>query len=396
MKENEVEMIQSISVLGSTGSIGVQTLEVAKTFGIRVVALSANQNVDRMEEQVRQFRPLLVSMSDPVSALLLQEKIRDLDPKVAVMSGMDGNIAVATLPEAEMVVAAMVGVNGLKPVIEAILAGKDIALANKETLVAGGSIVIPLAKKRNISIYPVDSEHSAIWQCLIGASNEAIHRIFLTASGGPFRGKTRSELEHVSINDALAHPTWTMGGKITIDCATMMNKGLEVIEAHWLFGVSESQIEVVVHPQSIIHSMVEYHDGSVMAQMGFPDMKLPIQIALMKKERIAGEYKPFDPFAANHLTFEKPDSDTFRCLSLAYEASAMGGSMPVVMNSANEKAVERFLKGKIGFLDIAIHVEKTMDEHSRTNFTNYVDYQTIQELDQWSRDFGDTIKPDRG
>ncbi len=389
-------MIQSISVLGSTGSIGVQTLEVAKTFGIRVVALSANQNVDRMEEQVRQFRPLLVSMSDPVSALLLQEKIRDLDPKVAVMSGMDGNIAVATLPEAEMVVAAMVGVNGLKPVIEAILAGKDIALANKETLVAGGSIVIPLAKKRNISIYPVDSEHSAIWQCLIGSSNEAIHRIFLTASGGPFRGKTRSELEHVSINDALAPPTWTMGGKITIDCATMMNKGLEVIEAHWLFDVSESQIEVVVHPQSIIHSMVEYHDGSVMAQMGFPDMKLPIQIALMKKERIAGEYKPFDPFVANHLTFEKPDSDTFRCLSLAYEASAMGGSMPVVMNSANEKAVERFLKGKIGFLDIAIHVEKTMDELSRINFTNYVDYQTIQELDQWSRDFGDTIKPDRG
>lgn len=387
-------MIQSISILGSTGSIGVQTLEVARKFGIKVVALSANRNVDRMEEQVRQFRPLLVSMSDPVSALLLQEKIRDLDPKIDVMSGMEGNIAVATIPDAEMVVAAMVGVNGLKPVIEAILAGKDIALANKETLVAGGSIVIPLAKKMEVSIYPVDSEHSAIWQCLVGSSNEAIHRIFLTASGGPFRGKNRSELEHVSISDALAHPTWAMGGKITIDCATMMNKGLEVIEAHWLFDVPESRIEVVIHPQSIIHSMVEYHDGSVMAQMGFPDMKLPIQIALMKKDRIAGEYKPFDPFVANHLTFEKPDLETFRCLSLAYEASATGGSMPVVMNSANEKAVEQFLKGKIGFLDIAIHVEKTMEEHHRTNFTNQIDYRTIRELDQWTRDFGDGLKAD--
>lgn len=389
-------MIQSIAVLGSTGSIGMQTLEVAKTFGIKVLALSANQNVDRMERQIRAFRPLLVSMSDPASAMELQERIRDLDPKIEVMSGMEGNIAVATIPEAEMIVAAMVGVSGLKPVMEAILAGKDIALANKETLVAGGSIVIPLAQKMEVSIYPVDSEHSAIWQCLIGSSNEDIHRIFLTASGGPFRGKSRNELLNVSIRDALAHPTWSMGGKITIDCATMMNKGLEVIEAHWLFDVPESRIVVVVHPQSIIHSMVEYRDGSVMAQMGFPDMRLPIQIALMKKERIIGEYKPFDPFVANNLTFEKPDLETFRCLALAYEASEMGGSMPVVLNSANEKAVERFMAGEIGFLDIASHVEKTMDEHKKTNFTRHIDFQTIQDLDSWARRFGDEIKSDRG
>jgi len=389
-------MIQSIAVLGSTGSIGMQTLEVAKTFGIKVLALSANQNVDRMERQIRAFRPLLVSMSDPASAMELQERIHDLDPKIDVMSGMEGNIAVATIPEAEMIVAAMVGVSGLKPVMEAILAGKDIALANKETLVAGGSIVVPLAQKMEVSIYPVDSEHSAIWQCLIGSSNEDIHRIFLTASGGPFRGKSRNELLNVSIRDALAHPTWSMGGKITIDCATMMNKGLEVIEAHWLFDVPESRIVVVVHPQSIIHSMVEYRDGSVMAQMGFPDMRLPIQIALMKKERIIGEYKPFDPFVANNLTFEKPDLETFRCLALAYEASEMGGSMPVVLNSANEKAVERFMAGEIGFLDIASHVEKTMDEHRKTNFTRHIDFQTIQDLDLWARRFGDEIKSDRG
>lgn len=385
-------MIQSISVLGSTGSIGVQTLEVANAFGIKIVALSANKNVDLMEQQVRSFHPQLVSMSDSDAALQLQERIKDIVPKITVMSGMKGNVAVATISEADMVVAAMVGVAGLKPVIEAIMAGKDIALANKETLVAGGSIVIPLAQKMGVSIYPVDSEHSAIWQCLTGSSNENINRIFLTASGGPFRGKGRCELQNVSVVDALSHPTWNMGGKISIDSATMMNKGLEVIEAHWLFDISMSQIEVVVHPQSIIHSMVEYVDGSVLAQMGFPDMRLPIQIALMKKERCRGEYKPFNPFVANNLTFEKPDLDTFRCLSLAYGASEIGGSMPIVLNSANEKAVELFLAGKIGFLDIATLVEITMEEHGKSNFTNHIDYQTIQELDQWARDFGGKIK----
>ncbi len=388
-------MIQSISILGSTGSIGVQTLEVAKAFGIRAVGLSAGQNVDRMEQQVRAFHPLLASMSHPAAAKMLEERIRDLEPKVAVMSGEEGNVAVATLSEAQMTVAAMVGVSGLKPVLAAISAGKDIALANKETLVAGGAIVMPLAAEKHVSIYPVDSEHSAIWQCLVGSSVDDINRIFLTASGGPFRGKTRKDLEMVSIREALAHPTWTMGGKITIDCATMMNKGLEVIEARWLFDVPPSRIEVVVHPQSIIHSMVEYRDGSVMAQMGFPDMKLPIQIALMKKERVPGEYKPFNPFVANRLTFEKPDTETFRCLALAYEAAAVGGSMPVVMNSANEKAVERFLAGKIGFLDIASHVEATMEEHKRTNFTSRIDFQTIQELDQWARQVGGAKPPNR-
>ena len=386
-------MIQSITILGSTGSIGIQTLEVARTFGIQVIALSANRNVDRLESQIRQFRPRLVSMADPVCALQLQERIRDLQPAVTVMSGMEGNIAVATVEDAGMVVAAMVGVMGLKPVIEAIRAGKDIALANKETLVAGGSIVIPLAREKGVSIYPVDSEHSAVWQCLSGTSDHALRRIFLTASGGPFRGKSRSELEHIGVSEALAHPTWSMGGKISIDSATMMNKGLEVIEAHWLFDVPESRIEIVVHPQSIIHSMVEFHDGSVLAQLGFPDMRLPIQIALMKMDRVQGEYRPFDPFTANLLTFEKPDLETFRCITLAYEASAMGGSMPVVMNSANEKAVELFLRGRIGFLDIAEYVEKTMAEHLRINYTNSIDFQTIQDLDQWARGFGSTLKP---
>jgi len=384
-------MIKAISILGSTGSIGIQTLEVARTFGIQVLALSANSNVDLMEKQIREFRPVLVSMSDEHAAIILHARIADLYPKVTVMTGMEGNEAVAKISGAEMVVAAMVGVAGLKPVIDAIMAGKDIALANKETLVAGGSIVIPLAKKMDVVIYPVDSEHSAIWQCLSGKSEEDndINRIFLTASGGPFIGKKESDLVNVTVKQALSHPTWKMGGKISIDSATMMNKGLEVIEAHWLFDISESQIEVVVHPQSIVHSMVEFCDGSVLAQMGFPDMRLPIQIALMKKKRVRGEYKPFNPFVANNLTFEQPDIKTFRCLELAYEASRIGGSMPVVLNSANERAVELFFKGKIGFMDISRHVEKTMNEHFKTNFTKQINYQIIQELDSWARSFND-------
>ncbi len=385
-------MINTISILGSTGSIGVQTLEVARTFNIRVVALSANKNVDIMEKQVREFKPLLVSMSDKSSADELRNRIKDISPSITVMSGMEGNLEVARASDAQMVVAAMVGVAGLLPVIEAINAGKDIALANKETLVAGGSIVIPLAKRMNVSIYPVDSEHSAIWQCLAGADNNSISRIFLTASGGPFRGKSRNELEAVNVSQALAHPTWKMGGKITIDSATMMNKGLEVIEAKWLFNVPLTAIEVVVHPQSIIHSMVEYCDGSVIAQMGFPDMKLPIQIALMKGERIRGDYVPFNPFVANRLTFEKPDLETFKCLSLAYHASEIGGSMPAVLNSANEIAVEKFLKGKIGFLDIASNVEKIMNEHHKRNFTVNPDIDTILELDLWARVYGENLK----
>lgn len=389
-------MIKSISILGSTGSIGMQTLEVARVFGIKIIALSANRNIDRIEKQIREFHPVLVSMSDEYAAGQLRDRIADMWPHVTVMSGMEGNIAVARVAGAEMVVAAMVGIAGLRPVIEAILSGKDIALANKETLVAGGSIIIPLVQKMDVSLYPVDSEHSAIWQCLAGSGNEDISRIFLTASGGPFRGKKIDELKNVDVSQTLAHPTWKMGGKITVDSATMMNKGLEVIEAHWLFDVPLSQIEVVVHPQSIIHSMVEFKDGSVLAQMGFPDMKLPIQIALMKKERVAGEYKPFDPFTANVLTFEKPDTETFRCLALAYEASEIGGSMPVVLNSANEKSVELFLDGRIGFPDIAANVEKTMDMHMQTNFTAVIDYKIIQDLDVWARNYVDILKSNRG
>lgn len=379
-------MVQSISILGSTGSIGIQTLEVARHFNIKVVAISSNRNVDLIEKQAREFMPQIVSMSDIASAMELKNRLIDIKESVTVLHGMEGNIAVATIDESEMVVASMVGVAGLLPVISAIKAGKDIALANKETLVAGGGIVMPLAKKHNVSIYPVDSEHSAIWQCLNNFDTNNVNRIFLTASGGPFRGWKIDSLKDVTVSQALNHPTWKMGGKITIDSATMMNKGLEVIEAKWLFNIPLQSVEVVIHPQSIIHSMVEFSDGSVMGQMGFPDMKLPIQIALAKKQRVKGDYKPFNPFIANNLTFEKPDNESFKCLPLAYEAANIGGSMPGVMNSANEKAVELFLDGKIGFLDIANRIEKTMNLHMKSNFMTNIDLESIMELDSWARE----------
>lgn len=380
-------MVKAVSVLGSTGSIGIQTLEVAEHFGIKVVALSANKNVGMLYQQALHFRPSLISMADEQSADELQQMIGDQIPGIEIMTGQSGNLAVASAPQAEMVVAAMVGVAGLMPVMEGIRAGKDIALANKETLVAGGEFVMRAAAEAGVGIYPVDSEHSAVWQCLPDHYGGIIRRILLTASGGPFRGRTRESLREVTVKDALAHPTWTMGPKITIDSATLMNKGLEVIEAHWLFDVPAEQIQVVVHPQSIIHSMVEFADGSVLSQMGFPDMKLPIQIALMKKKRVSGAYKEFNPFTVGALTFEKPDVGTFRCLGLAYEALRYGGSMPAVMNSANEMAVELFISGHIGFLQIPEYISRTMEEHYKNGIIGNIDCGSIVELDKWARMF---------
>lgn len=354
--------MRKISILGSTGSIGTQTLEVAREQkDIEIVALAAGSNIALLEKQVREFHPKLVSVMDEDLAEKLQIYIEDTGTKV--VSGMEGLIEVATLEEAEMVVTAVVGMIGIKPTIAAIEAGKDIALANKETLVTAGHLIMPLAEKHKVSILPVDSEHSAIFQCLRGNESKDIHKILLTASGGPFRGKKKMELVNVQVEDALKHPNWEMGQKITIDSSTMMNKGLEVIEAKWLFGVEMEQIQVVVQPQSIIHSMIEYEDGAVMAQLGTPDMKLPIQYALYYPERkyLPGERLDFNTLT--QITFEKPDMNTFSGLKLAYVAGKIGGSMPTVYNAANEKAVEKFLKKEITYLQITEIVERCMREH---------------------------------
>lgn len=354
--------MKRISILGSTGSIGTQTLEVAKEQkDIDVIALAAGSNIALLEEQIREFHPRLVAVWSEELAMELQANIEDTNTQV--VSGMEGLIQVATVEEAEIVVTAVVGMIGIKPTIAAIEAGKDIALANKETLVTAGHLIMPLAKKHGVSILPVDSEHSAIYQCLQGNDSRDLYKIFLTASGGPFRGKTRKELERVQVEDALKHPNWEMGRKITIDSSTMINKGLEVIEAKWLFGLEMEQIEVVVQPQSIIHSMVEYEDGAVMAQLGTPDMKLPIQYALYYPERrfLPGDRLDFKTM--KQIDFEEPDMQTFVGLKLAYIAGKIGGSMPTVYNAANEKAVEKFLNREIRYLQIAEVVESCMKDH---------------------------------
>ena len=382
-------MTQEIVLLGSTGSIGTQTLEICSHLGIRVRALTAGRNLSLLEQQTRLFRPELVSVAREEDARLLKDRLSDLQPAVSVLSGRTGNLAAVRLPGPEMVVAAMVGVAGLEPVLAAIASGKSIALANKETLVAGGALVMPLIKSSGsqIGLYPVDSEHSAIWQCLAGSPPNSLKRILLTASGGPFRGFSSDQLATVSREDALRHPTWQMGGKITIDSATLMNKGLEVIEASWLFDCPVDRIEVVVHPQSIIHSMVELTDGSVLAQMGFPDMKLPIQLALTWPERVAGTVRPFDPFdrIARNLTFEEPDRNTFPLLNLAYEAARIGGTLPAVMNAANEVAVSRFLTGSIRFNEIASLIERCMDRHLSHGFMTVFSFDDMMEQDYWAR-----------
>ncbi len=355
--------MKKIVLLGSTGSIGTQTLEVVSSYSDRlsVVALAAGSNVEKMEQQIREYKPSYAVMWTEEAAKSLREKVKDTDVKV--LAGMEGLIEISSLPEADVVVTAIVGMIGIRPTIAAIKAGKDIALANKETLVTAGHIIMPLAKQHGVSILPVDSEHSAIFQSLNGEPKDKISHILLTASGGPFRGWTREQMANVQVEDALKHPNWAMGRKITIDSATMVNKGLEVIEAGWLFDVSADQIKVVVQPQSIIHSMVEYVDGAVMAQLGVPDMKLPIQYALFYPDRLPMQDNKVDFFALRQITFEEPDTEVFTGLKLAYEAFRTGGSMPTVFNAANEKAVSLFLDRKIRFLEIPELIGASMEQH---------------------------------
>ena len=355
--------MKKIAILGSTGSIGTQTLEVVRANkDIEVTALAAGSNIDLLEKQIREFSPKIAAVWNEEKAKELKDRVRDLD--IRVESGMDGLLAVATELGAEIVVTAVVGMMGIRPTIAAMNAGKDIALANKETLVTAGHIIMSLAKEKHVRILPVDSEHSAIFQSLNGETGNKIHKILLTASGGPFRGWTREQMKGVQVEDALKHPNWTMGRKITIDSSTMVNKGLEVMEARWLFGVEMDQVQVVVQPQSVIHSMVEYEDGAVIAQLGTPDMKLPIQYALYYPERrfLAGDRLDFAKLA--QITFEAPDFENFHGLSLAYKAGRRGGTLPTVFNAANERAVQKFLDREIGYLTITDMIEAAMEHHT--------------------------------
>lgn len=354
--------MKKIAILGSTGSIGTQTLEVVRNNrDIQVTALAAGRSIVKLEEQVREFRPKLVCVWEEAAAKELAVAIRDTSTRV--VTGMDGLIETATEEDAEIVVTAIVGMIGIRPTIAAMEAGKDIALANKETLVTAGHLIMPLAKEKGVRILPVDSEHSAIFQCLNGEDGRQIHKILLTASGGPFRGRTREEMKNVKLEDALKHPNWAMGRKITIDSSTMVNKGLEVMEARWLFDVDMDQVQVVVQPQSIIHSMIGFVDGAVMAQLGTPDMKLPIQYALYYPERRYLPGERLDFWKIGQITFEEPDFENFRGIALAYEAGRRGGSMPTVFNAANEYAVSLFLDRKIGYLTITDMIEEAMRMH---------------------------------
>ena len=355
--------MKRISILGSTGSIGTQTLEVVRQNGdIQVTALAAGSNIEKLEEQIREFRPALACVWQEEKAAEL--RVRTADLPVRIVSGMEGLIEAAAEPSADLTVTAVVGMIGIRPTIAAMEAGKDIALANKETLATAGHIIMPLAQKLGVRILPVDSEHSAIFQCLHGENKNPASRILLTASGGPFRGRTREQMRGIQVEDALKHPNWTMGAKITIDSSTMVNKGLEVMEARWLFDVDFDQIQVVVQPQSVIHSMVEFADGAVMAQLGTPDMKLPIQYALYYPERryLAGERLDF--WSLNQITFEKPDLENFPGLALAYEAGRTGGTMPTVFNAANEYAVREFLNRRISYLEITEMIQAAMERHA--------------------------------
>ena len=365
--------MKQIAILGSTGSIGTQTLEVVRENGdIQVLAMAAGNNIALLEQQIREFHPKLVAVWSEEKAKELRDRIKDT--KTEVMCGMDGLIAVSVYKDVEILVTAIVGMIGIRPTIEAIKAGKHIALANKETLVTAGHIIMPLAKEYGVSILPVDSEHSAIFQSLQGNERKSIHKILLTASGGPFRGKKEEDLLNIKVEDALKHPNWTMGQKITIDSSTMINKGLEVIEAKWLFDVDVDQVQVVVQPQSIIHSMVEYVDGAIMAELGTPDMKLPIQYALYYPER---RYLPgdrLDFWSLGKIDFEKPDMKTFYGLELAYEAGRKGGSLPTVFNAANELAVSKFLNREIRYLEIMEIVEDCMRAHRN------IEHPTLQQI----------------
>jgi 1-deoxy-D-xylulose-5-phosphate reductoisomerase len=356
--------VKKIAILGSTGSIGTQTLEIVReNSDLQVVGLAAGSNINLFEKQVREFKPLVVSLQNEAACNELKVRLSDMD--VEIVPGMEGLLRIAEMEESEVLVTAIVGMIGIRPTIAAINKHKDIALANKETLVTAGHIIIPLAKEKGVSILPVDSEHSAIFQSMQGENRNRISKLIITASGGPFRGRTRAELENVQLEDALKHPNWSMGHKITIDSATLVNKGLEVMEAKWLFDVDLDRIQVVVHPQSIIHSMVEYVDGGIMAQLGTPDMKLPIQYALFYPDRRPMNGKRVDFYELGSITFEKPDMETFTGLKLAMRAASEGGSMPTVFNAANEKAVALFLNSKIRFLEIPETIEMCMDAHKK-------------------------------
>lgn len=372
--------MKKIAILGSTGSIGTQTLDVVREHSdeLQVVELAAGSNKERLKEQIKEFHPKLVSLSDEKKAQELKEELAG--EQVEVVCGMEGLIEVAGADSADVVVTAVVGMMGILPTMEAIKKGKDIALANKETLVTAGHLIIPMAKEYGVSILPVDSEHSAIFQSLQGEPKAALDKILLTASGGPFRGKSAEFLETVTLEDALNHPNWSMGPKITIDSSTMVNKGLEVMEAKWLFGVDYSQIEVVIQPQSIIHSMVQYVDGAIIAQLGTPDMRVPIEYALFYPERRSLSGDRLDFSKLSQITFEKPDYKVFRGLSLAIEAGKTGGTMPTVFNAANERAVAKFLKGEIKYTDIVRSIEKCMDAHK---VSAHPDLEEILATEQW-------------
>ena len=372
--------MKNITILGSTGSIGTQTLDIVRANDdLRVVAIAAGSNIQKLEEQIREFHPEIVCVYNEEAAANL--KIAVADTSVKVVAGMDGLIETAVYKGTDIVVTAFVGMIGIRPTLEAIKAGKDIALANKETLVTAGHLVIQAAKDYGVKILPVDSEHSAIFQSLNGENRKEIDKILLTASGGPFRGRTREQMKDVKVEDALKHPNWTMGRKITIDSATMVNKGLEVIEAKWLFDVDFDDIQVVVQPQSLIHSMVQFKDGAIIAQLGTPDMRLPIQYALYYPERrfLAGDRVDFGKIA--RITFENPDTDNFIGLKLAYEAGRSGGSMPTVFNAANEKAVAKFLDRKIGFLEITDIIQYCMENHKVKENPSVSE---ILEIEQWA------------
>ena len=365
--------MKKIAILGSTGSIGTQTLDIVREQGdIQVVAMAAGSNISLLEAQMREFKPSLVSVWDEKKASELRTNTKDLGIKI--VSGMEGLLEVSVIPESEILVTAIVGMLGIRPTIAAIKAGKKIALANKETLVTAGHIIIPLAKEYKVPILPVDSEHSAIFQSLQGAGDNKISRILLTASGGPFRGRKSDDLKNIQVEDALKHPNWSMGRKITIDSSTLVNKGLEVMEAKWLFDVTLDQFQVVVHPQSVIHSAVEYEDGAVIAQLGTPDMRLPIQYALYYPERRNLSGRRLDLFEIADLTFEKPDTDTFRGLALAYLAMEKGGNIPTVYNAANEKAVSLFLDRKISYPEITELIEACMED------AEFIDHPDVDEI----------------
>lgn len=377
--------MKKIAILGSTGSIGTQTLEVVRENGdLQVLGLAAGNNIKLLEAQIREFHPKVAAVWSEDKAKELRDCVKDLDVKI--VSGMEGLIEVSVLEDTEILVTAIVGMIGIRPTIEAIKAGKDIALANKETLVTAGHIIMPLAKEYQVQILPVDSEHSAIFQSLQGNPRGALKKVLLTASGGPFRGKKREDLENIQVEDALKHPNWEMGRKITIDSSTLVNKGLEVIEAKWLFNVDIEQIEVVVHPQSIIHSMVEYVDGAIIAELGTPDMKLPIQYALYYPERryLPGERVDFGMLS--QLTFEKPDLETFYGLRLAMEAGKAGGSLPTVFNAANERAVSKFLNREIAYLQIPEIIEACMQSHKN------VEAPTVEEILQIEQEIYEQIE----